>query len=320
MDEDSEQSPRARVFISCGQTKDSDELETAHKIRERLKELGFDPYIAVDEQTLRGIKENIFPQLRDSEYFVFVDFKREQLIPRVGQPDPPSLYRGSLFSHQELALASFLDLELLAFQEKGVKQDDGILRFLQANAIEFSDRNLLPSVIADVVRKRNWNPYSRAELVFKRDPKQYADSTVGMQAVAEDFRFYHLEVRNLHHRKTATNCYIYLEKAFKLDRPPIELPFKSVELKWTGYRWPSAHILPAAARSVDAFAILHRLPTHVKLISFSDSPAFGSLPIQSAGEYELQYALVSDNFPIARASFVLSLSDSLDRTTLTPRP
>jgi hypothetical protein len=318
MDESSEQSRRARVFISCGQTKDSDELETAHKIRERLKELGFDPYIAVEEQTLRGLKENIFPQLRDSEYFLFVDFKREQLIPRVAQPDHPNLHRGSLFSHQELALASFLDLELLAFQEKGVKQDDGILRFLQANAIPFIDRNLLPSAIADMVRTRNWNPHSRAELVFERDPKQYADAPVRTQTGVEQRRFYHVEVRNLHQRKIARNCYIYLERAFRLDRPPIEIPFKSAELKWAGYKLPNAHIRPATARSVDAFAILHRLPTHVNLISFSDSLAFGSLPIQSAGEYELQYAVVSDNFPIARASFMLSLSDTLDRTKLSP--
>ena len=84
----------------------------------------------MDEQTLRGLKENIFPQLQDSEYFVFVDFKREKLVPHRRGKTGKLQHRGSLFSHQELALASFLDLQLLAFQEKGVKQDDGILRFL----------------------------------------------------------------------------------------------------------------------------------------------------------------------------------------------
>jgi hypothetical protein len=81
---------------------------------------------------------------------------------------------------------------------------------------------------------------------------------------------------------------------------------------------PNAHILPETARLVDAFAILRRLPTHVGLVSFSDSKAFGRSPIQSVGEYELHYAVVSDNFPIARASFVLSLSDTLNRTKLSP--
>src|SRR5437773_503907 len=150
MGKQNEQKRRARVFISCGQTKNSSELETAHKISERLEELGFEPYIAVEEQTLSGLRENIFRQLRIADYFVFVDFKRERLVPRGRTGRSTGLqHRGSLFSHQELALASYLDLPLLAFQEKGVKEDDGILRFLQANASPFKDRHLLPNVVAD---------------------------------------------------------------------------------------------------------------------------------------------------------------------------
>jgi cobalamin biosynthesis protein CbiG len=119
------QNRKARVFISCGQRKNTDEVEIAEKIRELLELKGFDPYVAVREQTLRGLKENIFKQLSSSEYFLFIDFKREQF-------KGESVYRGSLFSHQELAVASFLeDIELMAFRENGVKSDDGILRFLQ---------------------------------------------------------------------------------------------------------------------------------------------------------------------------------------------
>jgi hypothetical protein len=325
MDESIEHGPHARVFISCGQTKDSDELETAHKIRDRLKELGFDPYVAVEEQTLRGLKENIFPQLQDSDYFIFVDFKREKLIPHVrgktGLVWSHNLHhRGSLFSHQELALASFLDLTLLAFQEKGVKQEDGILRFLQANAIPFTDRNLLPNVIADEVQRRNWDPHSKTELVLERDPEQYAEHMVQTDVGVEPRRFYYFDVRNLHHRKTATNCYVYLEEALKLDPSPIKIPFKTVELKWAGYMLPNAHILPGTARPVDAFAILHRLPTQLGLVSFSDSLAFGRLAIDLPGEYELRYAVVSDNFPIARASFMLNLSEKLGNTKLKSSP
>jgi hypothetical protein len=322
MDRRNEQRRRARVFISCGQRKDSEELKTAHKILDRLKELGFDPYIAVEEQTLRGLKENIFPRLQDSEYFVFVDFKREKLIPhgrgKTGVVWSRKLqHRGSLFSHQELALASFLDLPLLLLQEKGVKPEDGILRFLQANAILFTDRSSVPDVIADQVRRRNWNPRSRNELVLERDdPKQYADHQVQTTAGVEPRRFYYVDVRNLHCRKTATNCYVYLEKAIKLVRPPIHIPFNSVELKWSGYMLPNSHILPRTARPFDAFAVLHRLPTELELISFSDSLAFGRPPIHAAGEYELHYAVVSDNFPVARASLTLSLSETLDRTEL----
>ena len=60
--------PRSRIFISCGQSKESDEIQIAREIGNRLTILGFDPYIAVDVQDLRGLRENIFEQLRTSEY------------------------------------------------------------------------------------------------------------------------------------------------------------------------------------------------------------------------------------------------------------
>jgi len=140
---------RARVFISCGQAKGSDEVATAAEIGRRLEDLGFDCYIGVQEQSLRGLKENIFAQLENSEYFIFVDFKREPLAAAT-----PPLCRGSLFSHQELAIASYLDTPVLAFQEAGVKQDDGVLQFLQGNAIPFTDRHLLAGVIAGEAEAR----------------------------------------------------------------------------------------------------------------------------------------------------------------------
>src|SRR5215472_3923007 len=121
---------QARIFISCGQGKKAGERDTAHAIAERLKALGFDPWIATEEQTLRGIKEHIFERLANSEYFLFVDFKREQI---------GSDCRGSLFSHQELALASYLGVDVIAFQETGVKLE-GLLAFLGGNATPFEDR------------------------------------------------------------------------------------------------------------------------------------------------------------------------------------
>lgn len=298
---------RARVFISCGQNKKSDEVEIARRIAQRLQELGFDPYIAVEEQTLRGLKENIFAQLERSEYFVFVDFKRESLAETY-----PLVHRGSLFSHQELALASFLEIPVVAFQEKGVKYDDGILRFIQTNATEFTDRHLLPNVIADQVQKRYWDPQLRNEVVLEREPNQYVDAQLG--STQKIGRFFHLSIRNLHPRKTATNCYVYLEKATKLN-PRAEIPLNTIELKWAGYVLPNAHVSPGSARRADAFWIHHDEATVLRFNVFSDSTEF--IPqIQGEGEYELIYSIVSDNFPAARMSLYLKLAASLEHTTL----
>jgi hypothetical protein len=306
--------PRARVFISCGQSKGSDEVSIASKIRDRLEELGFDPYIAVQEQTLRGLKENIFEQLSKSEYFIFIDFKREQLMQ--SSPTAPQVHRGSLFSHQELAIASYLDIQLLALQELGVKTDDGILRFLQANAIPFKDRHLLSSVIADEVKRRKWDPGWRNELVLDRDPTQFSHTITANSR--QSCSFFHIDVRNRHRHKTATNCYVYLERAAKFE-PRTDIPFKSVEFKWAGYALPNAHVPPGKSRPFDAFFILHDSPTLLQFNTFSTSSDF--VPrVEGAGRYELTYLVVSDNFPVTRASLILSLGASHNQTTLTLSP
>jgi len=59
--------------------------------------MGFEPYVALEQQKLQGVKESIFRRLKNSEYFLFLDFKREGLI----DPHEPNLEsgeaRGSLF-------------------------------------------------------------------------------------------------------------------------------------------------------------------------------------------------------------------------------
>ena len=159
----------ARIFISCGQNKNSDEATIAASIKAKTQALGFDPYVAVDVQTLQGLKESIFSQLETSEYFIFVDLKRERLS------DDPLQHRGSLFSHQELALASYLDIDVLAFQENGIKKNDGILAFLQTNAYPFADRSMLSDFVVAKLRERGWDPHWRNELILERDPQQFTD-------------------------------------------------------------------------------------------------------------------------------------------------
>jgi hypothetical protein len=300
-----------RVFISCGQAKGTDEVTIAQAIAERLRRLGFEPYIAVQEQTLRGLKENIFEQLEQSEYYLFVDFKREALE----KTDPP-VCRGSLFSHQELALASYLDIPLIALQESGVRQDDGILRFLQANALLFSERRLLPETIASEVQKRNWDPRWRNELVLEREPGQFSDAqrvfpsgqSAGMA------RFFHVNVRNRHRRNTARNCYVYLERMVNLTTSA-EIPLKAVEFKWAGYLLPNAHIPAGQVRKFDAFWVFNSSPADVLFNVFADSNEYIPRIPTAVGRYELTYLVVADDFPPARGSFILSLQNSLGLTT-----
>jgi hypothetical protein len=301
----------ARVFVSCGQNKESDELKLAEEIGARLTSLGFSPYIAVGEQSLRGLTENLFEQIDRSEYFLFVDFKRERL-------EGTGLHRGSLFSHQELAVASFLGIDVLAFQEEGTKLTDGILGFIQANAVPFANRNSLPDLVADSVRQRiqegRWDVLWRNELVLERKGEDFTDPVI--RNTGQTARFFHIGVRNRHRSKTALNCYAYLEKAKAIDSGS-EIDMRTAEFKWEGYMLPNAHIHPKTIRRFDAFFVLHGQPTQLQFSTpFCDAwpffPDIGGADVQ----FRLTYLVLADNFPPARRSFLLKMSGSLNATTL----
>jgi hypothetical protein len=271
-------------------------------------DLGFDPYVAVEEQTLRGLTDNIFGQLRKSEYFVFVDFKREQLI-------GTQLHRGSLSAHQELAIASFLNIEgVVALQEAGVKTDDGMLRFLHGNATFFSDRHTLPNVIADLVSQRRWDANWGGELVLQRDAAQYSEvpTIFAVNEPPQMSRHFHITVRNHQRERMATNCNVYLEKLVRL--PDEIIPIRTIEFKWAGVQFPNVAIAAQSERAFDAFWIQRRLPIEVHFNTFTDSSDFYPRFPRKTGAYELTYLVTSENFASARAIFRLELQPELDRT------
>ncbi len=296
---------RAKVFISCGQRADSGERDIANRIAARLSDEGYDAYVALEQQNLRGVKENIFPELESSEYLLFIDFRREPLAD--SESEPP-VCRGSLFSHQELAVAAFLDLEVIAFQEERVKRDDGLIGFLQANCIPFSDRHTLPSVVLDTVRTRGWRPDWKRQLKLERDESEFVDAwDLNREHLR---RFFHVGVRNLDHRRHATNCYAYLESVIHLDTAR-ELPLETIEFKWEGYKAPNATILPGASRNFDAIVAPHKDPAKPQFSLFTDSTRFVP-PIAGPGSYRVSFLVISDNFAPTRGNFLLEVAHRLD--------
>jgi hypothetical protein len=225
--------------------------------------------------------------------------------------------RGSLFSHQELSIATFLNIDVLAFQEKGVKQTDGLLQFLQTNCISFTDKHTLPSVVADNVLSRGWTPNWKNELVvggpqFEDNVPAYdrAGQSVGMS------KCFHVNVRNCHRDTLALNCCVYLESAIK--RPDTKIELKTIEFKWAGTQLPSVGIAAGTSRLFDAFLILHNQPNAVAFQVHTDSSSYFPRLPQEAGEYELSYLVTSENFPPARGRFILDLRSSLAETSLRP--
>lgn len=291
---------RAKVFISCGQGSDQ-ERQIAREVGAQLDSLGFDYYIAVEEQSLRGLKDNIFSQLGSSEYFLFIDFKREQFA-------NSSEYRGSLFSQQELAIASYLDLPVMAFRERGVKKLDGLMTFLQGNAVEFSDPRELLGLIRSQLTKNGWRPDWK-DSISVSIPVRFVDvqQVNGAQRPA---RFYHLEVKNHNPQRMALNCTGYVESVYRMPEGEL-ISSPTVELRWAGFALPQVAIPPLTSRLLDGGFIYHSAPQMFLFNAFTTSTMFAA-PLRGTNTFQVTFIVISENFPPTRAVLEVRLRNRFD--------
>jgi hypothetical protein len=93
----------------------------------------------------------------------------------------------------------------------------------------------------------------------------------------------------------------------------------TVELKWAGYTMTTVAIMPRSERELDAFFIIHDSPNILQFNCFSDSSYYG-MPILGYGDYVLTYVVISDNFPIARATVKVTIGNSVDTASLVTYP
>ncbi len=258
---------RARLFLSSGQR--GDELKWGEAVRDTLDYrtggLGFDVFFARGNQDSKAILERVFEELHEADYFVFLDFKREQFA------DPPGGFRGSLYCHQELALACFLKTEIAVFRESGVEQPEGgielngIMKEVMSNA-EVFERNDPPDLAALVRRQiesKGWptDTRHRLGLSFAEDNRSREgdnDKPTDRSLAKGTVFYFHLAVENLHHRIAATNCYAYLAAVFEEDTNTSR-KLQTCELKWVGTKLQGVRIGPRQHRKIDGF-IVHQEP------------------------------------------------------------
>jgi hypothetical protein len=76
---------KAKLFLSCGQNPKYDEYRWGEKVAEALgpgpSGVGFDVFFAPRVQDSKSLTQVIFRELEDSDYYVLIDFKREELVP-----------------------------------------------------------------------------------------------------------------------------------------------------------------------------------------------------------------------------------------------
>ncbi|MDX2151430.1 MAG: hypothetical protein SFV54_11905 [Bryobacteraceae bacterium] len=143
---------RSRVFVSCGQHKPEERAVTS-QLKAMLEARGFDVYVAIDAQTILEINSGILRELKNSDCYLLINFRREP----VG-----SGYRGSLFSHQELAIAYALGFErILVVHQVGV-HIEGMLAYIGVNTESFDRYEDCCEVVERAVLRAAWDPsYTR---------------------------------------------------------------------------------------------------------------------------------------------------------------
>lgn len=321
---------KAKLFLSCGQNSSFGEPEWAKQVESKLTELGFEVFYAVEERNGRSLTENIFAELREADYYLFIDFKREELVQRrqrsksnAALGKPPKLFRGSLFSHQEFAIACFQGLEILAFREVGVEPLTGVIGVVMANSISFQHRAELPNkVYEEVLRKLKENEWSktsqnRLQITAAQDNGKIDEQTNPETQRVRRLSHYHINVANLHHRKAATNCFAYVEEIFDLRKGVRAGPTYTCELKWEGTMLQGVRIGPESKRGVDSFIVLHEQGGQ-RLAFWPQTDANNHIHYFDPGsELLVTYIVSSDEFPLARQRFriVFSGKDSVVQVT-----
>lgn len=304
-----------KVFISCGQ-RPPDETAIAHRIRDLLKDkFELESYLAFKVQSFDDVMQ-ITKELSVCDYYLFIDFRREKLGWK-------GKCRGSLFTHQELAIARHLGFsEIIALQQEGVLLE-GFARYILSNLEYFKTDEDLFTKIERLVRERGWNKnYSRnliIENVIKNQPIPYQDRKMSSPRIEI---IWHGHVLNRRNDKAAADTLVIL-KHIEDASGRIIAPDRTF-LKWAFHdETYSKTIFPGGDAYFDLLAIDIRNPLNVYLHSLLDSlivtPTFvGRPPIIAgpAGKYKLTYQVFAENFPILEFYVVLNLTGDINTTNV----
>jgi len=68
----------ARVFISCGQAIE-EERNVSNELEQWFRSEGYDPYVAIQVQTIGDLNAGIIEALKASDY-VFINFQRDKIV------------------------------------------------------------------------------------------------------------------------------------------------------------------------------------------------------------------------------------------------
>ena len=296
-----------KIFISCGQA-DAEERQIATEVSALIVKQGFQPpYVAIQTQTIQDVNFSIIRELKNADFYIFIDFAREKICSR-GWFKP--LFRGSVFTNQELAIAYLLEFkEVLYLQQEGVNLE-GLGKYLLSNAVKFKNKSDVPQIVEQNVKnKRRLPTYSRHLSLgtpTRRQASQFTDNTGTYQQY-----IWLLEVENLRHDIAAFDTLARLNEITLPTGKKISCSDREF-IKWAGKRNAySATILPKASARFDLFALDQANTSHLYLHSERDVTTRKPI-LNSPGDYILHYQIFSKGFPLLEFNVGLTLAQSIN--------
>jgi hypothetical protein len=299
---------KARVFISCGQ-RTKREKNIGLEVDRYFRDRNFETYFAAKVHSPEALTEHIFTFLGKSEYFVFIDFRREKISTKE--------YRGSLFVNQEIGIATFLKIPGIGFYEKQVKRE-GILDYQIYNAFPFEDGT---EIIARLKKETvDWDPESVNELLLSYDQKNDHKNLILNNHPNKPLSdWWHIEVKNRSKLEHAFSCLAYLSSLKNIhNNKKIEIP--TIELIWSGLGDYMVNIMANGKREFDAFFVIQpENKIRFQSRGLTTTSSRFQLPVLDNGDYLLEYSVVSLNFNISCRKYLLKHPGSYKEIEFMPQ-
>lgn len=305
---------KSRVFLSCGQR--PNEKGIAAKLRKMIEDRGFDVYVAIDAQTILEINTGIIGELKGSDCYLFVNFRRDEI--RANE------FRGSLFSNQELAIAFALGFQrLLVVNQEGIIPE-GMLRYIGVNTETFSDLENCCATVERAIERAAWtNNYSRR---LSAGQLRFSDELIQFGTLVG--KFLYLDVLNGRPDIAALETTARLTEFGTEGQPLQPCPIRS-PLKATARPGFSHTIFPESYEAFDLLCVGSYNPAGTGFVPLAASGYFVApfggqrsvllntaldvaaaprLPI-GLGEWHLRYEFYAIGFPVLSVSVGLTLKD-----------
>jgi len=297
----------AKVFISCGQGA-NEEREVARQLGQWFDAAGYKPYVAIEVQSILDLNAGIIGELKTSDYYLFVNFRRET----VTASDGTQFRRGSIYTNQELAIAYSLGFDHMLLVNQKDAKPEGVFKFIVTNVPEFDTHNELLPRVQDAVQKAGWHPgYTRQLLaggLRLAAPIRYVGDTC-----PRDIRTLHVDIHNGRPDIGAVECVARLARFGLQGQPLHPSPDRSL-LKVTGLPGFSQTIWPHSHGAFDLLGILVTTQRDVFLNSALDVRPRRPV-ITEPGDYHLEYEVFAQGFPPLPVQVLLHLTGSLTSTT-----